>query len=89
MHTYPGREEVKKETEDLFKKCSPESFQDMEKELMKLGYIQRGSDPASAEFQHKEAGLMLDIEFDEEGDIHSYELLTTEEIEEKQRKFRW
>ncbi|WFN34547.1 hypothetical protein L1S32_00040 [Methanogenium sp. S4BF] len=89
MHTYLGREEVMRKTEELFEQCSPESFQDMEKVLMKLGYIQRGSDPASAEFRHKEAGLMLDIEFDEEGAIHSYELLTTEEIEEKQRKFRW
>lgn len=89
MNTYLGRAEVMKETEELFEKCSPESFQDLEAELMKLGYIQRGSDPASAEFQHTAAGLMLDIEFGEEGDIHSYELLTTEEIEEKQRKFRW
>jgi len=58
-------------------------------ELLALGYIQRGSDPASAEFQHTGAGLTLDVEFDEEGDRHSYELLTTEEIDEKQRKFRW
>jgi len=89
MNTYLGREEVMKKTEELFEKCSPEMFQDMEKELMKLGYIQRGSDPASAEFLHTGAGLMLDVEFDEEGEIHSYELLTTEEMKEKQREFRW
>lgn len=89
MTSYPGRAEVKKETEELFEKCSLENFEAMEKELIKLGYVQRGSDPASAEFHHTGAGLLLDVEFDEEGDIHSYELLTTEEMEEKQRKFRW
>ena len=81
MNTYLGREEVMEKSEEL--------FQDLEKELMKLGYIQRGSDPASAEFLHTGAGLMLDVEFDEEGEIHSYELLTTEEMKEKQREFRW
>ncbi|WAI01139.1 hypothetical protein [Methanogenium organophilum] len=89
MAVYLGRAEVKKKTEELFEICSPEKVLDMEKELIKLGYIQRGSDPASAEFQHMEAGLMLDVEFGEDGEIHSYELLTSEEIEEKQRKFRW
>ncbi len=89
MDVYLGREEVKKKTEELFEKCSLEKFPEMEKELIKLGYIQRGADPASAEFQHTGAGLKLDVEFDEDGEIHSYELLTTEEMEEKQRKFRW
>jgi hypothetical protein len=89
MNTYLDREEVMEKTEELFDRCSPEMFLDLEKELMKLGYIQRGSDPASAEFHHPEAGLMLDVEFDEEGEIHSYELLKTEEMEEKQREFRW
>lgn len=89
MVTYPGRTEVKTKTEELFEKCSLEQFNDLERELIKLGYIQRGSDPASAEFYHKGAGLLLDIEFDEDGLIHSYELLTTEEMEEQQRKFRW
>ena len=89
MESYLGRKEVKKKTEELFEKCSLEEFADMEKELIKLGYIQKGSDPASAEFENSGAGLKLDVEFNEEGLIHSYELLTTEEIEEKQRKFRW
>ncbi|MBN1432081.1 MAG: hypothetical protein JW931_04860 [Methanomicrobiaceae archaeon] len=89
MDVYLGREEVKKKTEELFQKCSLEQFTDMEKELIKLGYVQRGADPASAEFHHEGAGLLLDIEFEEDGLIHSYELLTTEEMKEKQRKFRW
>lgn len=89
MTSYLGRAEVKKKTEELFEESSGEKFVDLEPELIKLGYEQRGSDPASAEFHHTGAGLMLDVEFDEDGDIHSYELLTTEEMEEKQRKFRW
>jgi len=89
MNSYLGRAGVKRKTEGLFEKCSLEKFTDMEKELIRLGYDQRGSDPASAEFHHSGAGLLLDVEFDGDGVIHSYELLTTEEMEEKQRKFRW
>lgn len=89
MDTYAGRKETMKRTEELFERCKAEQFPEMERRLAELGYIQRGSDPASAEFQHKGAGLKLEVEFDGEGRIHSYELLTTEEMEDKQRKFRW
>ena len=89
MQSYAGRVEVKGKTEELFDTMPNDSFADIEKELLTLGFMQRGSDPVSAEFQHTGVGLMLDIEFDEEGAVHAYELLTTEEIEEKQRKFRW
>ncbi|KAF1073779.1 hypothetical protein [Methanogenium sp. MK-MG] len=89
METYLGRAEVKEKTEELLDEPSRNTFTDIEKELLALGFIQRGSDPASAEFQHSGAGLMLDVEFSEDGDVHSYELLTTEEMDEKQRRFRW
>ncbi|GAB7016263.1 hypothetical protein [Methanogenium cariaci] len=89
METYLGRAEVKEKTEELLDESSRYTFTDIEKELLALGFIQRGSDPASAEFQHTGTGLMLDLEFNEEGDLHSYELLTTEEKDEKQRRFRW
>ena len=89
MKEYLGRDMVRKKTETLFEKCSPEDFQELQKRLINLGYVQRGSDPVSAEFHHTGAGLLLDVGFDEGGVIHSYELLTTEEMDEKHRKFRW
>ena len=89
MQSYAGRVEVKEKTEELFDTISCDRFADIEKELIALGFIQRGSDPASAEFEHREVGLMLDVEFNEEGDVHAYELLTAEEMDEKQRRFRW
>lgn len=89
MQSYAGRAEVKEKTEELFDTMPNDSFADIEKELLSLGFIQMGSDPVSAEFQHTGMGLMLDVEFDEEGAVHGYELLTNEEIEKKQRKFRW
>jgi 6-phosphofructokinase len=89
MNAFSGRSEIKKKTEALFEKCQKDKFPEIETELIKLGYVQRGADPASAEFHHTGAGLVLDVEFDEDGVIHSYELLTTEEMDEKQRKFRW
>ena len=89
MKEYLGRDTVRKKTENLFEKCSTEDFQELQKRLINLGYVQRGSDPVSAEFHHTGAGLLLDVEFDKNSGIHSYELLTTEEMKEKHRKFRW
>lgn len=89
MNAFSGRSEIKKKTEALFENCPKDEFPVIEKEIIRLGYVERGSDPASAEFHHMGAGLVLDVEFDEDGTLHSYELLTTEEIEGKRRKFRW
>lgn len=89
MQSLADRTEVKEKTEALFDTMPHDRFQDIEKELLALGFIQRGSDPASAEFEHWNAGLMLDVAFDEEGAVHAYELLTFEEMDEKQREFRW
>lgn len=89
MLTEVDREYVMEKTEELFDTMSCDRFVDIGKELLALGFIERGSDPASAEFEHREAGLMLDVAFDEEGDVHSYDLLTNEEVEKKQREYRW
>ncbi|MBN2734967.1 MAG: hypothetical protein JXQ82_08950 [Methanomicrobiaceae archaeon] len=83
------QEEVKKKTEELFELCSTYRFPEIEKELLKLGYIQNGSDPASAEFENFDAELKLDVEFDDKGGFHSYELLTYDDIAKKQREYRW
>lgn len=89
MQSYQSRAEVLEKTEELFDTIPHDHFVDIEKGLLSLGFIQRGSDPASAEFEHWNAGLMLDVAFDEEGGVHAYELLTIEEMDEKQREFRW
>jgi len=89
MQSFADRTEVKEKTEALFDAIPHDRFLDIEKELLALGFIQQGSDPASAEFWHQGVGLLLVIEFDEEGAVHAYELFTTEDMGAKQRKFRW
>lgn len=84
-----SQEEIKEKTEDLFEICSSYRFPEIERELLKLGFVQNGSDPASAEFENFEAELKLDVEFDEDCGIHSYELMTYEDVAKKQREYRW
>lgn len=89
MQSFADRTEVEEKTEALFDAMPHDRFRDIEKALLALGFTERGSDPASAEFEHWDAGLVLDVAFDEEGAVHAYELLTIEEMDEKQREFRW
>ncbi|MDD1673546.1 MAG: hypothetical protein LUP99_03955 [Methanomicrobiales archaeon] len=58
-------------------------------ELKKWGFVERGADPAFIILVHPELELFIDIGLTEEGNIHGYELLPFNKLNEKQEKFRW
>jgi hypothetical protein len=58
-------------------------------ELKKWGFVERGADPACIILVHPHLELFLDIGLTAEGNIHSYELLPFDKLNEKQEKYRW
>jgi hypothetical protein len=61
----------------------------IEKELALLGFTELGADPIAVAFEHKPHELYLEIYLDDARAIHSYLLVTFNEKNKKQRKFRW
>jgi hypothetical protein len=58
-------------------------------ELKKWGFVEKAADPAFITLVHPELELFIEIGLTEEGNIHSYELLSFDKMNEKQEKFRW
>jgi hypothetical protein len=61
----------------------------IEKELGDIGFIQLGADQIAIAMEHRPHELYLEILLDENRCVHSYLLVTFEEKNKKQRKFRW
>jgi hypothetical protein len=61
----------------------------IEEELAGIGFFQLGADPVTLAMEHRRDELYLEISLDENRCVHSYLLLTFEEKNRKQRKFRW
>jgi hypothetical protein len=80
---------VMKRAETVLERYADASMQEIELKLSELGFIQRNADPVVLVMEHPEAELFLEIEIDEDGHLHGYELLPLDELDEKQEKFRW
>jgi hypothetical protein len=61
----------------------------LEKELHALGFVELGADQVAVAFEHVFMELYLEIELDDDRNIHSYFIVPFEEKEKKRRKFRW
>jgi hypothetical protein len=61
----------------------------IEKELGDIGFTQLGADQVAIAMEHRQHELYLEIMLDESRCVHSYLLVTFEEKNKKQRKFRW
>ena len=80
---------VVKKVERLFEDAGCEPVTLVEKDLLSLGFTEKGADPVAIAFDNKKQGLYLEIELDEHQCIHSYILVSHEEKDRQQRKFRW
>ncbi|WOF16994.1 hypothetical protein F1737_10010 [Methanoplanus sp. FWC-SCC4] len=80
---------IMEKAEVLFEKCGQGNISGIEKHLISLGFIQMGGDPLMLSFENPEAGLSLNIEIDEEKNVHGYEILPYGEGVKKQEKIRW
>lgn len=78
-----------KKAEGVLERYADAGMQEIELQLLQLGFIQRDTDPAVLVLEHPEAELFLEIEIDEYGQMHGYELMPLDEKDEKQEKFRW
>jgi hypothetical protein len=61
----------------------------IEKDLGDIGFTQLGADQIAIAMEHRPHELYLEILLDEGHCVHSYLLVTFEEKNKKQRKFRW
>ncbi len=75
--------------EALFDSGEEADLHRIQQELADLGFVQKAGDSATIGMDHEQAALVLEIELDETGSVHGYELLPREEWEQKQEKFRW
>lgn len=57
--------------------------------MKNLGFIEKGADPVFIVLIHPDLELYIDVVLDAEGNIHGYELLPFEALDERQEKFRW
>lgn len=80
---------IMKKTEVVLERYADAGMQEIELKLSELGFIQRDADPAVMVMEHPLAELFLEIEIDEDGQLHGYELLPFDERDKKQEKFRW
>jgi hypothetical protein len=81
--------DVMEKVEALFDRYGGEKLLQLQGKLISMGFKQKGGDSAAVEMEHAELELQLDIGLDEEGNVHSYELLPFDEVKHKQEKFRW
>jgi hypothetical protein len=61
----------------------------IEQELGDIGFVELGADPIAVAMEHRPHELYLEIGLDEGRCVHSYLLVTFEEKNKKQQKFRW
>jgi hypothetical protein len=79
---------MKRIVERLFtESCMP--LPALEKELLKLGFIQTGGDLLALKFENMVFSLFLEILLDENRCVHSYRVVPLEEKDGRQQKFRW
>jgi hypothetical protein len=74
--------------EALFNRFRADEVHAIERELIQLGFVQKGGDPAVIAMEHPDTGLFLEIDLDEDGLVHGYDLIPPEERERKQEKYR-
>jgi hypothetical protein len=75
--------------EELFNLNDADQLRDIERKLTEFGFVQEGADPAMLAMVHAGLELFIEIEIDEDGKVHGYDLLPFEELSKKQEKFRW
>jgi hypothetical protein len=80
---------TKRKTERLISGSCNLPLYRIEKELSNIGFTQVGADQIAIAMEHRPHELYLEILLDEDRSIHSYLLVTYEEKNKKQRKFRW
>jgi hypothetical protein len=80
---------TKRKTERLISGSCNLPLNRIEKELSDIGFTQSGGDQVAIAMEHIAHELYLEILLDEGRCIHSYLLVTFEEKNKKQRKFRW
>jgi len=80
---------TKRKTERLISGSGNLPLSRIEKELLNIGFTQTGGDQLAIAMEHIPHELYLEILLDEGRCIHSYVLVTFEEKNKKQRKFRW
>ena len=80
---------MKRKIERLFTGSCRRPLAGYEKELFALGFVQLGGDQVAIAFENKPMELYLEIGLEEPRCVHSYLLVTFEEKNKKQRKFRW
>jgi hypothetical protein len=80
---------TKRKTERLISGSCNLPLNRIEKELSDIGFTQSGGDQVAIAMEHFAHELYLEILLDEGRCIHSYLLVTFEEKNKKQRKFRW
>jgi hypothetical protein len=87
-HTVQQAEMMKK-VELIVDEFEQQPLSGIERQLLDLGFVQKDADPAIVLMEHHDLQLTLEIELNEDGNIHGYEILTFEEMTKKQEKFRW
>jgi hypothetical protein len=80
---------TKRKTERLISASCRLPLYHIEKELVDIGFTELGADPVAIAMEHPVDELYLEIWLDEARCVHSYLLVTFEEKNKKQRKFRW
>jgi hypothetical protein len=80
---------TKRKTERLITGSCNLPLYRIEKDLGDIGFTQLGADQVAIAMEHRPHELYLEILLDEGRCIHSYLLVTFEEKNKKQRKFRW
>jgi hypothetical protein len=80
---------MKRNVERLFTGSSNIPITSVEKELIRLGFIETGADPVAIAMENRTSELYLEIELDNSRYVHSYLVLSFGEKAKKQRRFRW
>lgn len=80
---------MKRIVERLFSESCSKPVSGLEKELLKLGFIQTGGDLLALQFENNVFGLFLEILLDEKRCVHSYRVVPLAERAVQQQKFRW
>ena len=80
---------MKRNVERLFTGSNRTPLSRIEKDLIRLGFVETGADQVAVAMENQPMELYLEIELDDSKCIHSYLILSFAEKTKKQRKFRW
>ncbi len=80
---------MKRHVERLFTGSCHTPLARLERELLKLGFVEKGADPVAVALENIPMELYLEIELEGARCIHSYLIVPFGEKEKKRRKFRW